>query len=124
MEHCEGEAATGVRAEQQLTQEEMESLSRTLQTKAVILAIHQMLSPALSSVSEQLKMFELMLCNAFGDVNVSALLEENLQNQESRAAGVKIDVDGDDGDNEGGRDAMLIGTVQKGSFNIFNDILI
>ena len=61
-------------------------------------------------------MFELVLRNTFEDVDVSVLLEENLQNQESRAAGVKIDVDGGDDDVEDGRGTMmLLETEEKGN---------
>lgn len=61
-------------------------------------------------------MLELVLRNTFDDVDVSVLLEENLQNQESRAAGVKIDLEGVDGDVEDGRrdTMMLLETEEKG----------
>ena len=39
--------------------------------------------------------FEDLLCRTFEEVNVNALLEENLQNQESRSAGVKLNLDDD-----------------------------
>lgn len=95
--HSEEHSYQGVEHEEgeQYTEEEMTQLSQTLQNKAVILALHQMFSPAVISTNNEMEIFERMLCETFSDVDVMALLEESLQNQESRAAGVKLDVKDD-----------------------------
>ena len=110
MEHEEGE---------QYTEEEMTQVSQTLQNKAVILALHQMFSPAVISTNNEMEVFERMLCETFSDVDVMALLEENIQNQESRAAGVKLDLEDEQ---EAANDEKGY-IVDKSTFYLINTII-
>ena len=79
-----------------MSEEEERALSQTFQNNAVILALHQMFSPAVGF--DEVEAFEKMLCDCFDEINVEGVLEENLQNQESRAAGVRLDLQDEEED--------------------------
>jgi hypothetical protein len=93
-DHYEEEQDEG----EQMSEEEQHALSQTFQNKAVVLALYQMFSPAVGS--DEVEVFEKMLCDCFDDINVGVILEENLQNQESRAAGVRLDLQDEDDEEE------------------------